>query len=211
MICITKIGDFLRELRGKRSLRDIQKISGVSYTYLRSIEKGVDPRSGNTIIPTPETLEKLARAYNHSYTDLMEKAGYLQPSKDYQKHLKTNLEAALIKITKDNEFIPEVNEEIQRIKDYVDLLEEDQELTPNFLRELVSNADWQQEWIQDVVSLVDNTSRNYEPTNNDLSKLLLQPDITYKNKVLTEEDRQRILGMLDIMFPEYTKEKRDPK
>jgi transcriptional regulator with XRE-family HTH domain len=73
---MTRIGDFLRELRGNRSLRDIQKISGVSYTYLRSIEIGVDPRSGNEIVPTPQTLEKLAAAYNRSYAELMVLAGY---------------------------------------------------------------------------------------------------------------------------------------
>ncbi|MEK3856590.1 helix-turn-helix domain-containing protein [Cytobacillus sp. FSL H8-0458] len=73
---MTRIGEFLRKLRGKRSLRDIQKLSGVSYTYLRSIEKGVDPRSGNEIIPTPDTLKKLSKAYNHPYNELMLLAGY---------------------------------------------------------------------------------------------------------------------------------------
>jgi transcriptional regulator with XRE-family HTH domain len=75
---ITVIGDFLRKLRGKRSLRDIQEVSGVSYTYLRSIEKGVDPRSGNEISPTPDTLRKLAKAYNYPYLELAEMAGIIE-------------------------------------------------------------------------------------------------------------------------------------
>ncbi len=73
---MSKIGEKLRELRGNRSLREIEKISGVSHTYLSSLEKGADPRTGKERKPTVETLQKLAEVYNYSIVDLMVLAGY---------------------------------------------------------------------------------------------------------------------------------------
>lgn len=74
---MTIVGDLLRELRGNKSLREVERGSGISNTYLSSIEKGVDPRSGNEIKPSPDVLRKLANYYGHPYHDLMIKAGYL--------------------------------------------------------------------------------------------------------------------------------------
>lgn len=69
-------GVFLRELRGKRSLREMEKITGLSHTYLSSLEKGKDPRSGNERKPSPEVLKKIAQTLDVDYSTLMEKAGY---------------------------------------------------------------------------------------------------------------------------------------
>ncbi|WP_376739113.1 hypothetical protein [Paenibacillus sp. 598K] len=49
----------------------------MSNTYLRSIEKGVDPRTGGTIIPSPEVLKKLAGPLNEDYITLLKIAGHL--------------------------------------------------------------------------------------------------------------------------------------
>lgn len=70
-------GDYLKELRGKRSLREMEKVTGLSHTYLSSLEKGFDPRSQKERKPTPETLKKLSTSLNVSYDDLMLKAGYI--------------------------------------------------------------------------------------------------------------------------------------
>lgn len=72
-----KLGKLLRELRGKESLRDASKRIGISHTYLDTIEKGFDKRSGKPVNPTPETLKLLSVAYNYSYNELMKAAGYL--------------------------------------------------------------------------------------------------------------------------------------
>ncbi|MBN3522603.1 helix-turn-helix domain-containing protein [Paenibacillus apiarius] len=72
-----RIGTLLRELRGKRSLREIERVSGVSHTYLSSLEKGYDPRTGKERKPTPDTLKKLAQVYDISYEQLMLSAGYM--------------------------------------------------------------------------------------------------------------------------------------
>lgn len=71
------IGRILKELRGKRSLREIERESGVSHTYLSSLEKGRDPRTGKERKPTPDTLKKLAHVYSVPYEWLMSAAGYM--------------------------------------------------------------------------------------------------------------------------------------
>lgn len=73
---MSNFGDYLKELRGNRSLREMEKITGLSHTYLSSLEKGYDPRSKKERKPTPETLKKLADTLNVSYFELMEKADY---------------------------------------------------------------------------------------------------------------------------------------
>jgi len=40
--------------------------------------------------------------------------------------------------------------------------------------------------------------------SNELSKHILQPNITYNGHQLTDQDKRRILEMLKILFPEYT-------
>lgn len=76
------IGELLRNLRGKESLRDASKRIGISHTYLDTIEKGYDKRSGNPVNPTPETLKLISKAYNYPYKKLMELAGYIDDEFD---------------------------------------------------------------------------------------------------------------------------------
>ncbi|BFH15882.1 helix-turn-helix domain-containing protein [Paenibacillus melissococcoides] len=83
---MNELGEFLRELRGKRSLRDIAALTELSHTYIADIEKGYRRGTNKPIKPTPETLKKLSEAYNYSYFDLMEKAGYLDDLTDEEKH-----------------------------------------------------------------------------------------------------------------------------
>lgn len=73
-----EFGEYLKELRGKRSLREMERVTGISHTYLSTLEKGYDPRSGKERKPTPETLKKLSATLEVSYTDLMKKAGYMK-------------------------------------------------------------------------------------------------------------------------------------
>lgn len=71
------LGELLKELRGRESLRDASKRIGISHTYLDTIEKGFDKRSGKHVNPTPETLKLLSKAYKYDYEELMKYAGYL--------------------------------------------------------------------------------------------------------------------------------------
>lgn len=72
------IGKLLKELRGKESLREASKRIGISHTYLDTIEKGFDKRSGKPIKPTPDTLKLISDAYRYPYNKLLVMAGYIE-------------------------------------------------------------------------------------------------------------------------------------
>lgn len=67
-------GEYLRTLRleQKLSLREAEKLSGVSNSYLGLIERGQRP------IPGADILKKLAPVYNVPVRDMMRAAGYLK-------------------------------------------------------------------------------------------------------------------------------------
>jgi len=71
-------GKFLENLRGKMSLREVAHKSGLSHAYIRDLELERNRSTNEKIKPSPDTLKKLSDAYNFSYTELMEKAGYLE-------------------------------------------------------------------------------------------------------------------------------------
>jgi repressor LexA len=55
-----ELGKRIREIRGKRSLREFAELCGISHTYLDCIEKGFDFRTGKPIRVTSEVIYKLA-------------------------------------------------------------------------------------------------------------------------------------------------------
>ena len=74
---MNELGDLLSKLRGDRSLREIGEITGLSHTYISDVEKGYRRGSKKPLKPSPDTLKRLASAYNYPYEDLMKIAGYL--------------------------------------------------------------------------------------------------------------------------------------
>lgn len=58
-------GSYLEELRGKMSLREAAKKSGISHTYIRDLELG------KKTDPSKDTILKLANAYGVRYDDLV--------------------------------------------------------------------------------------------------------------------------------------------
>jgi transcriptional regulator with XRE-family HTH domain len=108
------LGDFLKELRGKSSLREVQEGTGISHTYLSTLEKGYDPRTKKPRKPTPEVLQKLAKFYNVKYADLMYLAGYLERTPDEQQGISSEE-----KKEKTKEYIlklKSIDEELSNIK-----------------------------------------------------------------------------------------------
>ena len=85
-------GEIIRELRKSKglSLRDAEKISGISHTYLSTLEKGFDPRTKKIRKPTPQIIAKLATGLNEDYFDLMVLAGYLEEKKPFNEEFKTD-------------------------------------------------------------------------------------------------------------------------
>lgn len=78
------LGELLEELRGKMSLREAAAKSGLSYTYIRDIERGYNRSTKAPIKPSPETLQRLAKAYNYPYEELMKSAGYMEEAPEAQ-------------------------------------------------------------------------------------------------------------------------------
>lgn len=75
---MNKLGELLKSLRGNRTLREIAEITELSHTYISDVEKGFRRGSKKPIHPSPDTLKRLAAAYNYSYEDLMKIAGYIE-------------------------------------------------------------------------------------------------------------------------------------
>lgn len=69
---MTSFGERIFNARMERgwSLREASARIGISHTYLSAIEKEYDPRSGNPVTPSPDSLLKICNAYNISYRDV---------------------------------------------------------------------------------------------------------------------------------------------
>jgi transcriptional regulator with XRE-family HTH domain len=77
-----ELGLFLEDLRGKLSLRDAAEKSGLSHTYIRDLELGINRKTKAPIRPSADTLNQLAEAYNYPVSELLKKAGYLDSDTD---------------------------------------------------------------------------------------------------------------------------------
>lgn len=73
-----KLGKFLASERDKRklSLRDFANELGISHTYLKNLEEGVNPQTKKPISPTLDKLEAISKTLNVSLEYLVELAGY---------------------------------------------------------------------------------------------------------------------------------------
>jgi transcriptional regulator with XRE-family HTH domain len=81
---VSDVHKFLKELRLKKkmTLRDAAIKSGLSHSYISSLEQGKHPKTKAPINPSPESLERLSAAYNYPYEDLMKMSGYIKESKN---------------------------------------------------------------------------------------------------------------------------------
>lgn len=81
-------GKKLKELRGDQSIREASRNIGISHTYLDSLEKGIDPRTGKERKPTIEVIHKLSKYYNVDFFDLSRLSGVFVSIKDTPKEVK---------------------------------------------------------------------------------------------------------------------------
>ena len=124
------LGQYIKNLRGKMSLRDAANNIGISHTYLDTIEKGFDKRSKKPVKPTPETLRLISEAYLCSYEDLMVKAGHIEPSKSSENTLsKDDEQAAFEKFINDpnlqvfyKELPNSEEEEIEMLREFWEII-----------------------------------------------------------------------------------------
>lgn len=128
---MSDLGKVLKLLRGNLSLREAAKKSGLSHNYLSIVEKGVDPRTGSPVNPTPDTLKKLSEAYGFPYQDLMVIAGYIDPDPEGLGDGKIELQSAMElssmerkrRRIPDREVKKEVKEEIEEWKQLLNVEE----------------------------------------------------------------------------------------
>ena len=75
---MNELGELLRKLRGKKSLREVSELTQISHTYISDIEKGFRRGTKKPINPSPDTLKKLSEAYHYSYEEILKVAGYIE-------------------------------------------------------------------------------------------------------------------------------------
>lgn len=85
---MNEFGKKLKELRGNQSIREASRNIGISHTYLDSLEKGVDPRTGKERKPTIEVVQKLSQYYNIDFFDLSRLSGVFVSLKDTPETIK---------------------------------------------------------------------------------------------------------------------------
>jgi transcriptional regulator with XRE-family HTH domain len=70
------LSDLIRtkRLNNGFSLREFSEKCGLSHTYIKNLEES-DPRTGKEIVPTVESLGKIAKALNMSLEELLKEIG----------------------------------------------------------------------------------------------------------------------------------------
>ena len=96
---MNELGELLRNLRGKRSLREVAKQVDISHTYISDLEKGFRRDTKAPINPSPETLKRLADAYDYPYEKLMSAAGYIDEVADPSEPMDLKTFDSLYEIT----------------------------------------------------------------------------------------------------------------
>lgn len=220
-----EIGKHIRSLRKKQgiTITQLAEKSGVSHSYISQIENG-------KFNPSPEILRKLSEPLGVSYEDLMIKAGYLIAADpllaggDYFIVIPPpsplddvfEFENSLI------EFLRNKRISFIDLETHLYGLETDEDLvkklacctnTENIeaLLKLLRKAVIENRNLKNLVRATEKAAvkhfsdlknalkNNYKPTS--LDEL---PIITFNGHPLTKQDRKRILGMLELMFPEYS-------
>lgn len=68
---MNEFGKKIKELRGAKSIRESARGIGISHTYLDSLEKGYDPRTGKERKPTVDVVHKIAKYYEYDFVTLL--------------------------------------------------------------------------------------------------------------------------------------------
>jgi transcriptional regulator with XRE-family HTH domain len=88
-----KLGELIKKYReeNKMSLREFAKKAGLSHSYINNLESGIDPRSGKEVMPTIETLKKIAQAMDMELNDLLTQIGYIETDREQSRQWQPEL------------------------------------------------------------------------------------------------------------------------
>lgn len=70
MRVVENVGEYLRNLRGEKSLGQVEMLTGITKSYLSKVERG---QRG---VPSPKVLLKLSEVYETDYNELLDNVGY---------------------------------------------------------------------------------------------------------------------------------------
>jgi transcriptional regulator with XRE-family HTH domain len=187
---VNELGKFLEELRGKMSLRAAAEKSGLSHTYIRDLENGINRSTKAPIKPTPETLKRLADAYNYPYEDLMIKAGYINK---YDKLILNVVEDVDVQEMEDSR-----NLSIIFSRDKLDLASH-----PKQNKLLTLDQDVKDEVIRQIMQLAIESDTNFHNVKLfDLSndEFILNIPMYYKGMELTHDEKVEFLAIVRGIF-----------
>jgi SOS regulatory protein LexA len=162
-------GAFLKQLRKNKGLtiRQLEKLSGVSNAYLSQIENG---KRG---MPNPEILKKIHGPLGVGYDDLMERAGYISPELR-------------------SELLPET---IQTMESYNELSELISNAADIFVGSVTTADGSIKNEFKQMIMLVDELENHLH--NGDLNELLNQPNVMHKLiDYLTLDEKIRFLNSI---------------
>lgn len=166
-------GNFIKSMREKKGLkmREVERRSGISQAYISQIE------NGKRSVPKPEIIKKLAKGLDEDYSYLMYQAGYINGN-----------------------IAGELTEQQQKVlkmltKNHIDKLDSAKRQIKDILIEIPVNMEYKD---------VNGEMRCRATSPDDVFNLyyLLQMNINlhYKDKLLTEQDKEKIIKMLDAVF-----------
>lgn len=122
-------GEYLRNLREKKgfSLNQLALKSDVSNAHISRIERGIRPA------PSPEIIEKLAKALNADYQEMMHAAGYLEDANNQQDRALAKIASAL----QDNPELLDFWTEISQREDLQLMFKQVRDLSPESIRKII--------------------------------------------------------------------------
>lgn len=102
---MSELGRYLESVRKEKniSLREAAEKSGVSYSYIRDIELGINRKTKKEVSPSAQVLKKISDVYDINYYDVLEKAGIIDENSDsLLKETNEKLDALLKETNIDN-------------------------------------------------------------------------------------------------------------
>lgn len=214
MVIINNIGDYIKSVRKEKKItsRKLAELSQVSQAYISQLE------TGKHSSPSPDVLERIAKALEIPYLLLMEKAGYTKES-DRMEILHTQLVAleetrdyknAKIEFLRLDASRSDIDEERRKfLKDQLKKHDEEMEKIGRAITSLT-------ELINDLKSneinnisveeskQIQNTIASFAGKANGVLELEnlfnMAQEITINGKVLTDDEKQKALQILKLTF-----------
>ncbi len=111
---MNNLSELFKQIRLSKdwSIRQAAKKMGLSHSYLSTLEKGIDRRTGKDSTPRPDTLKLIAKAYDYPYEELLKAAGYLGQEKSATREFNFSSFVNNIKLIMSNMSLEELSKDI---------------------------------------------------------------------------------------------------